>query len=615
MWDLDISNIAGIRSGRATLERGVNVVQADNWQGKTSLLAAVRTVVGTTALAPTGHPLTEGATEGRVTLDTGAATHVTRLQRGEAGAVTRSGDTYLTEETDRVCARLFAFLGESNPVRAAVRNGDDLAALLHCPLDIADIDAQIEELTAERRRVVDALDRAEAAAREVSAVRETVASLEADLESLRERRAALTAETGDDGTAADLRDRLRDRRTELDRIESDVERLENKTERQADQLADKRAELADLSVPAEPDPDRDIEQSRARIRTLETEIGLLENLYSANKRVLDENRTDLVADLDRGIAADEFACWVCGESTTASTVSEKLAALQAEIETRRSERNDLEDTISTLRERREAAASKRQTRDRLESTIADLEADLEVDRQDLANTRERRDNLVGEIEELEARLAEVSDSATADLASVESEITITERELGERREELDDLEARSERRADLETSLEELETEIESLRERKRNTQRELKVSFDAAMETVIERFDPGFERARLDPKLGPDGEVTRYDLVVAREGREVPRRALSEGEVELLGIVTALAGYETFEVAERVPVLTLDGIGQLTSSHLQALIAFLRDRTEILVTTADPDAGPIDGHTLTPADWQVVSDERPTPS
>jgi hypothetical protein len=47
------------------------------------------------------------------------------------------------------CARLFAFLGEDNPVRAAVRNGDDdrPSELLQNPLDIEDIDRRIDRLS------------------------------------------------------------------------------------------------------------------------------------------------------------------------------------------------------------------------------------------------------------------------------------------------------------------------------------------------------------------------------------------------------------------------------------------------------------------------------------
>jgi len=85
----------------------------------------------------------------------------------------------------------------------------------------------------------------------------------------------------------------------------------------------------------------------------------------------------------------------------------------------------------------------------------------------------------------------------------------------------------------------------------------------------------------------------------------------LSEGEVELVGFIAAMAGYEAFEVADRVPCILLDDVGGLASDHLHALVEYLEDRTEYLVTSAYPEAGEFDGHTISPTDWTVVSDRK----
>ena len=91
MWTVDIENIAGIHSGTATLEPGLNAVQATNWQGKTSLVTAVRTVLGGSVGPDT---VTDGAATGQATLtaDDGS-THRVDLRR-EADGVVREGDPY-----------------------------------------------------------------------------------------------------------------------------------------------------------------------------------------------------------------------------------------------------------------------------------------------------------------------------------------------------------------------------------------------------------------------------------------------------------------------------------------------------------------------------------------
>jgi DNA repair ATPase RecN len=62
MWELDIRNIAGIKQEETAIEPGVNVIKASNWQGKSSLIKAITTAMGTT------RPLTEGEAAGKVEL-------------------------------------------------------------------------------------------------------------------------------------------------------------------------------------------------------------------------------------------------------------------------------------------------------------------------------------------------------------------------------------------------------------------------------------------------------------------------------------------------------------------------------------------------------------------
>jgi predicted nucleic acid-binding Zn-ribbon protein len=605
MWNVDITNIGGIRSGETSLQRGVNVVQATNWQGKSSLLDALQTVMGTTGMDHRPHPLTEGASEGQVTLDTGVETYTVTLQRDSDGVVRTSG-TVLEEEIDRVCARLFAFLGERNPIRAAVRDGGDLASLLCKPLELENIDQKIATLRDERARLETEIDEAKRAIDELPQLQEAITQLTTERDGLRERRDRLQQTVAEDEQAP-LRERLSDARADHDRVESDVQRIENKIERKRSQLAEKREQLAALDVPDEGVIDTDIEADRSRIGDLNAKIDLLEDLYSANKRVLDEGQVDLVTDVERSLAGDELACWVCGADASKARLADRLDALLKRLETLREERDDLETTVERAQKRREQLERKRRRVETLEESTAELEAELEDHELTLERKRERLETLSETIDDLEARLDAEPDAE--EFAAVESDLKITERELQRKRERLDELEARSERLEQLRTERANLSERIDTLRERKRTKQYELKDRFDEAMAEVIETFQPGFESAWLDPKVGPDDHIQDFELVVARDGRQASLDALSEGELELVGIVTALAGYETFDVADRVPLFMLDGIGPLASTHVHGLVDYLREETEFLVTTAYPEAGEFDGRTISPERWEVVSD------
>lgn len=602
-YEIDIRNIAGIRAGGAEMHPGVNVVTAENWQGKSSFVTALQVVMGTTGLDGE-HPLTDGAAEGTVTLRAPSGTYETELVR-DGDRVRRQGDVYLTDEQDRTCAHLFAFLGEENPIRAAVRSDGDLADLLTRPLDMENIDEQIAQLQNERRAVETELERATDAADQLPSVQSAVERLEQEIEELEDERDELR----DDEGGSEAHDELTDKRTRREQLSNQVRTVENKIDRLEDRLEERERELDGIEVPDEPSPGADIESKQSRIDDLETNITLLEDLYRVNKRIVDEDRADVVTDVERTLAGDEIECWVCGTTTSAEAVEDRLAAIDDQLTELRSERATLREEIEEIQARRDEIEQERLRKRDLESEIGELERNLAEERSRRDDLEERLAAVEDEVADLEATI----DSATDRVTDFESEIKYKRAELEDKRAELEQLEADAGRRDQLEDEYDELTAEIERLRARRNEKKRELAARFEETMADIIDTFEPGFEAARLTPKTDADGRIDDFDLVVARDGKETSLRALSEGELELLGIVTALAGYETFGVSERVPMILLDGLTALSSANLHSLVAYLRDRTELLVATAPPEVEDFGEYVVSPREWDVIS-HRPSP-
>src|SRR6056297_3264699 len=229
--EIEIENIAGIRTGGATLETGVTTVTASNWQGKTSFLTALQVGMGTEK------SLTEGAERGRVGILTEESNHQVAVEK-DGPDVVRNGTPYLTDEYDRIRADLFAFLDEDNEIRTAVRNSENLEPLLTRPLEFENIDERIRRLKDERDQVERELERATDAADELPGVIESIAEYEAELDSLREQRSELN-EAGEENLEA-KRDELSEVRAKRDRIDNKIERLEQTIDRTEEQLAAKR---------------------------------------------------------------------------------------------------------------------------------------------------------------------------------------------------------------------------------------------------------------------------------------------------------------------------------------------------------------------------------------
>ncbi len=586
-WEIQARNVGGILEAQAALEPGLNAVQASNWQGKSSFIGALQATLGVAT------PLMEGKDHGTVEYEGPACSGCVELVRTN-GAVDHDGEPVLTDEYDVVRTRLFACLGEDNELRQAVREGRNLESILLRPLDFENIDERISDYKHEREQIDAEIERAEQAKRRLPSTQSRVNELEAELESLREQRESLaTADQSDDGSA---RDELTTAESERERVTRKVDRLEESIEQTEQSLEEKRTELAELSETDASEVESELQSAQETLRALQRDKKVLESLHSATELVLRENRLDLVTEVKRELDGDQLVCFTCGAETSREDVEANLEALREQLSSVQSETNRQQQHVEELEARRERLTQHRRQRRTLESDIAQLEEKLGADRQSLETARERRAELETRIDELSAEIDESIDQLT----DVESDIKYREAELESTRNDLAELQERVSQLEHLREQREEITTDLEELRNRKARIRRETREAFDEAMGAILERFETGFETARL---------TDTFELVVAREGREASLDALSEGELELLGFVTAMAGYQAFEVTDISPFILVDRIGGLSEVNLQTLVEYLEGRTDYLVFTTYPEHA-ADAHAIDPTEWAVTSRE-----
>ncbi|AAG20951.1 SMC-like protein Sph1 [Halobacterium salinarum] len=617
MWNVDVTCIGGIRSGEATLRPGPNIVQASNFQGKSSFLAAIQTAIGTTGLLTEDHPLMENEDDGKVTLETDEETYTVSLTRAtdsDEPAISRSGTPYLTRDQDQIAARLFAVLGEDNPIRAAVReeNQERLTELLKKPLETENIDLRIEALQREIKELEDEVAAAEAASADLPAAQQKVTRLQGELRDLNETRDELERKVDEETDQRALRDELTAKQSDLEREEARLERLENQVDRRKAQLDDKEAALESLDIPDSPTAEADIAEKQTRIDELAVKIDLLDDLHRSTKAIIDEGEIDLITDVERTLSGDTFSCFVCGAETTAEAVTERLNEISDRQESLREQRATLTEEVTQMQQRTREIESKRQQKAELEDEIKRLRVDIQEDQHEVRSIEATIEELQAEIEQREAEYEaaeKAGESHSAELKTIQQKIGSTETKLDRAQAELERIEAELQKRNDRQEQLETKRDELETLRQRRKQKYNELVNQFDAAMADIIGRFAPGFDGAYLDQKTDANDTVG-FEINLARDGHTTDLDTLSEGERELVGIVTALAGYRTFSVGDRVPCILLDGIGQLAAEHIRHMIEYLENTAEILVTTAYPEAGSFDGETVSPEHWDVISHE-----
>jgi len=584
-WNITIDNIGGIRHAETTLEDGVNAVRAPNWQGKSSFLYALETVFGTEKR------LTENADHADVTLEIDDTTYAIELKR-RGQSIQKSGNPYLTDEVDLVCADLFAFLDETNEIRQAVDRGDNLEDLLTRPLDFEQIDDQITELKTERDQVDTELSRAEKAADRLPSLQEKVTQLESDLEDLHTEWESIDHETTEQN---DAQERLSSLRASLSQTKRAIDRHESSLETAEKLLNEKRAELEELEVPEYEDVEAELSERQDELEAVRADRDLLSSLYEYTHRVLEQDRLDLITDLSRGVLADSFNCWVCGHETTRDSVEENLGDLEDRLEQLRAREASLEDNVEELREKQSTLKTAERKQRDLTTRISELEGQVASAEEDLADARDRRSDLEVEIDEVADTISTTEDEVT----DLRSDIKYKEAELEDAQADLKKAKDEAAQRDTLQEERNSLSEEIETLRTRKERVKGDTRDAFDRALDDILERFDVGFETARL---------TESFDLIVARGGREASLDALSEGERQLLGIIAALAGYEAFNVADRLPIMLLDSHAGLDDTHIHHLVEYLSTRVDVLVLTAYPEYEDFNGHEISPMDWETVS-------
>lgn len=584
--DVEFKHVGGILDGSAQIEPGLNVIRASNWQGKSSFLQALQTALGVAA------PLTEGRSTGFVEYTSPSVSGRVNLERTEHAVLT-TGDSYLNDEYDKARVELFACLGENNEVREAVRTGSDLADLMLRPLDFENIEERISQYRHKREQLDAEITRAEQAKKRRPKLRKRADQLETALSELRTEREQLSSCRPDNATSGSQGE-LSNIESELANVENRIERLEENIERTTATLEKTEAERKALTVPDTSDIETELSEVEQRLQRLQGDKSMLESVYSATDQVLSEDRLELLTEVQREVTGETVICWTCGESVSRSkleaqhdSLRERIVDLQSDVDAEQSALEKLEVERDQIQQARQRAAS-------LESEATQLREKLSADRQSLENARERRETLTGRVESLSAEVSE----SVAEITEVESEIKYRQAEIEDVREDLAEMDKRVAKLEDLEAERETVQSELEVLRDRKDSIKRETREQFDEAMNEILYHFETGFESARL---------TADFDIVVARDGRRASLDALSEGELELLGFVAALAGYEAFNLTEVTPMLLVDRVGGLDEANLRTLVEYLQERTEYLVFTAYPAFESLDANVIDPEAWAVT--------
>ena len=621
---LDVERIGGIEETSVELGPGVTALVGRNATNRTSFLQAVMAACGSTAASVKGD-----ADEGRVTLELGGETYERTLGR-HGRSVSATGEAPLE---DPRTAELFAFLLESNPVRQAVARGDPLRDLILEPIDTDAIEAEIARLQAERREIEAELEDIDTQERRLPDLQERRERLTEEIEAteaqLAEKRERLAEAGGrldaEQARSSELDERLaalNEHRRELEEVRSDIGIEESAIEEmraEIDDLEHERAELADAPAETIEELDRQIEFVREQKRDAEASMNDLQRIIQFNEEMLDGADIDLLEDemaadgsesvTDQLVEGGRVVCWTCGSEVGQEAVESTLDRLRWVREDELAKADRLDDRRAGLEAERERLEQQRERAETVDRELESLREEIDQSRRWIERAEERAADLAEEVEAIERDVERLQERTQGELLETQEAVNELEFELADLREEreevraeLERVEARVAERADLAAEREAIQEAIVEQRTRIEGIEEEAVEQFNAQMGDLLDLLGyDNIERIWLEPREASEDAERAFELHVVRTADggatyEDSVAHLSESEREVTAIVFALAGYLAHDVYETVPFLLLDSLEAIDAERIATLVEYVSDHAAyVLVALLPEDAQALD--------------------
>lgn len=624
---VEIENIGGIDRRRVEFDEGITILAGENATNRTSMLRAIAGVCGSDLAT-----LNASAQKGAVRLSLDGETYTRQLQRMDSGTVRYDGEPYLADATgpDR-----FAFLLANNETRQTVVTEGDLREVVMEPIDLTEIEREIDELREEldavdeqlsrrerlrndrlpdlrarRDRVQTELDEVEA---DVEATRTELAAADRDVEESRSQREDVEETLSAlQGTRNELRETEQELAAERESLQSTKERLEE-VEDELEALSPPDADHEELQRRRSELWDRR-ERLDEQIEQLQTLIDFNEEFQSSNGSLLDAVETAIDVDDAEGDraqrlteqlrdpATESLVCWTCGQTTTRADIAETVDALEQYRASLYEEYTDVDDQIEQIESEIEDVNEQTAARDRLVERRDRTQREIERAERTIDSLAEREADLREEVKDREATLASVETDAeyqrVIDLHKEVNELEVErdslEGRLSDLEDEIETVESELAELSALEASRSRIQDELQERRTRIDRLERQTIESFNEHMETLLSRLGfANIERVWLECKeqstAGRGDDETVFDLHVVRsrdDGTvfEDSVQNLSESERQVVALVFALAGNLAHEVHEQVPFMLLDSLEMIDATRKARLLEYFSEYHPYLV-------------------------------
>lgn len=657
---LSVENIGGITDCTVTFTPGVTILTGENATNRTSFLSALNGALGgSEAAVKTDSKL--ASVELALESSEGTTRFDRRYERSR-GRTRAVGGTPVSDDIDLVDT--FVTLLETNDARLAAQQGDDIRDILMRPVDVSEIERELREKTQTRQslkrdyqetlstadREQEVVERREELSAELRKVGKKITELENQVEEYEaNEEMAQEAEELIDRVES-KRDEINEIETEINFIQGDIEDVkESKTEavsgivelyetatgedvEDPESIDDVTEELPleKLSFTGSSSKDElesELSQLRAEKSELSDTVSDLESIVQFTESTLNNvdeislvqpDNVDVTAQLAPGGGEEQVNCWTCGTTVDQQTISSRTDELRSVISDKNSSIESLESDIESAKSKLSEFRWRQNEYQTLKRKLIECDKQLPQLNTELEDAQSEADRARDELQELQQAVANTEELRESDLQELYEQLSdaqykrgTLETEFSDVEDELDSIAQARDRCDKLQSETDAITEEIDSLRTRVEESEQDVVESFNTHMEALLDRLNyDNISRVWIERLVtesnGKALETGEFELHVIREtdddGAVYEDRVenLSESEREIVGLITALAGYIVHDVAEQIPFLIIDSIEAIDSSRIVSLIDYLSstvtdDSTFITAALLPEDSGAFD--------------------
>jgi DNA repair exonuclease SbcCD ATPase subunit len=604
---IEAENLGGLRGKtKLAIMPGVNIIEAPNASGKTSMVGAFAlSVLPSKEAAQHAHILHSTETEGSVRLVFDGNIIERIIKRGKKKEPEISGNSIAPEDMLGLIRR-FAIADEDNPVLADVRAGKNLRDVLTEYSGVDALKVQHKKLIEKETALQDELKQCQEKVNRIDILEKNLKDNEKKLEKLELEKKELYVKYPEkeetklvelEGEIARAEANLKNLAESIKSTESAIKSREERLKAIEQRIAG-GAEGIVKQIEAKETEEKYLEDNKKELGKVE----LLRSNELTQLRIITENVQAYTAahaeptDKLKALISDEeqaIICPVCDHSTKYGYIKEKLKKTEVEYKKVSGQMHELNEKISKLSREITGLKTRKNEIESISIEQKRTSEELETYKKQLFRKTNDIKALEDKLKKLKKEKEKASEERTEEVSeheerriTVEREIAITTNSAEIIRKELKVLEPVAAEINEIEKKLNNTRNKIEALTKEIEEREKGIIRIFNTEIKNIYSKM--GFEKVN-ELRLDDNFNLRVVRLNKAGAGYSDTVKSLSKTEKEVSGLILLLSGYRAYKIGEKYPFFVIDEINFMDTQRLTTFIDHVKETARSIVIMTIP--------------------------